>query len=274
MKFLAIDNGGFSTCVCDGENVYVLPSSKGLYRGRNLVSRHGDSDYVLEVGGEKFLMGTLADESKFQLEMYTDSKAHKFYDLSVLLAVALYGGKENIVMVSVPISQHNDREKGLLRDRLKGFWELEVNGEKKSFRIEDVLVAPETVSSFWLEQFKGKIRWIDWGSRTVGFGTTINENNVLRFLDLESGTFEKFGMGAREVEEEEVEYLAEFVAGRLLAKWDKNDRVINIGGGVYRQGLIESMQKYFKNSEVVKNPQTYLVKAMYVLGERVLERGV
>lgn len=268
--FLAIDNGGYSTCVREGNNFHVLPSAKGMYKEMNLRSKHGDFDYILEVEGKKYMMGTLAVESKFPLEMYTDSKANMFYELSVLLAVFLYGKKDNVIMVSVPISRHNEEEKEIIKRRLEKKWEVVVNGKKKAFEISKVLVAPETVSAFWVDTPRGKTRWVDWGSRTVGYGTTINNSNEMKFINKESGTFEKEGMGAKSVEREEVEYLAEYVAGKLLALWDREDRVINIGGGLFKGDIVKFMKGYFPNSGTVNNPQTYLVDGMYKLGLEVL----
>lgn len=268
---VAIDNGGFSTCVASKKGSFSFPSKKGVYTPRSLESTQGEFDYILEYEGKKYMMGTLADESKFPLQMHTDSKANDFYDLSIFLALALVGYDENKIIVSVPISQHNEIEKQKLIDRLKGKKEIVLNGEKLCINIKDVKVAPETVSAFWWEQPEGKVRWLDWGSRTIGYGTTIYDGKDLKYSSKESGTFEKFGLDAKDLEDYEEEGLADFVGGKLLSVWNKDDVVIHLGGGVVRDNVILRMYEYFKNSKVANDSELVLVNGMYNLGKGVYE---
>jgi hypothetical protein len=267
---VAIDNGGYSTCVATKSGVFSFPSSKGLYKKRTLESTHGNFDYVLEFNGEKFLMGTLASESKFPLQMHTLTKANNFYDLSVYMSLALVGYDINKIIVSVPISQHTEHEKTEIVHRLLGPKEVILNGKLFNFHINEVKIAPETVTAFWCDRPLGKTRWIDWGSRTIGYGTTIYEGKDLKFLDKESGTFEKFGIDAKRLEEVEEHSLADYVGGMLTALWDKEDQVFHIGGGVNRTGVMERMKTYFKNSEISDEADLVLVKGMYILGRGVM----
>lgn len=267
---VAIDNGGYSVCVATKNGAFSFPSEKGFYKERNLESMHGNFDYVMEYGGEKYMMGTLAKESKFPLQMHTQTKANKFYDLSVYMALALVGYDVNKLIVSVPISQHNEEEKNDIVKRLLGEKEVILNGNKSKFYIEEVKIAPESVSAFWLNRPVGKVRWLDWGSRTIGYGTTIYEKNEMKFLDKESGTFEKFGIDAKKLEEIEETSLADYVGGMLTALWNKDDKVYHLGGGTHRLGVMKQMNNYFSNGEILPEADLVLVKGMYILGRGVM----
>lgn len=268
---VAIDNGGYSTCVATKSGSFSFPSKKGVYNPRSLESVQGNFDYVLEYEGRKYMMGTLADESKFPLQMHTESKANDFYDLSVYLALAMVGYDVNNIVVSVPISQHNESEKHDIITRLKGNKSIILNGKSVEIFIKDVRVAPETVSAFWWEKPKGKVRWIDWGSRTIGYGTTFYDGLDLKYSSKESGTFDKFGLDAKDLADYEEEALADYVGGKLLSLWDKDDIVIHLGGGVRRTNVIDRMSYYFKNGSISNDSDLSLVNGMYELGKGVFE---
>lgn len=273
---IAIDNGGSSTNVKTATSFVTFPSEKGeIHHDFRLNRNFGSYDFLMELFGKRYAGGTLAEEASFPLQMHTESKQHIFYDLSILTAIHRYGFAKNYVVTCVPIFMHTPEEKEGLRNRLCREWHFRLNGETKQFTIEDVAVVPETVTAFWVDTPKGKTRWVDWGSRTVGYGTTINQDENMRFLNKESGTFNKKGLEAVGIDNNprQAEALADFIGGRLLSQWDKDDKVIHLGGGALNQNITFKFSEYFPNSEVMKNPKKANVEGMYILGRSVFNRA-
>jgi plasmid segregation protein ParM len=236
------------------------------------VNPQGSHDYIVEFKAKKYMAGTLAQtESRFPMQMHTRSKQHLFYDLSIMIAIHQFGYDKNYLITSVPISMHQEGEKEGIRKRLVGEWSLVINGIERKFTIEDVKVAPETVSAFWINEREGKTRFLDIGSRTVGYGTTIKEGSIMKYIDSESGTF--MGKGLEATETTNFEEFADYLAGKLLALWDDKDKVYLLGGGAKNMIIVHQFKKYFKNAEVMENPQIANAKGMYLLGRNVYGRS-
>ena len=267
---IAIDNGGHSTGVVTSTLQKLFPSCKGEYTYRPLDSTHGQYDYIVEVNGSKYFAGTLAQyECEFPIQMHSESKQHIFYDLSILIACHQFGYQANHVITCVPIVMVTPEEKQGIAERLKRDWTVTINGETKVFRIADVKVSPETVSAFWVKKPEGTVRWVDWGSRTVGFGTTVNDGEAMKFINKDSGTFH--GKGLEAINSSDYNMLANFIAGRLLAKWKPTDKVIHVGGGAKNDKLIEAFNKHFPNSEIHEQPQLAVAKGLYIMGRGVYD---
>lgn len=267
---IAVDNGGHSTGVVTATIQKIFPSAKGEYIDMPLETVHGAYDFIVNLAGRQYLAGTLAVESELPLQMHSDTKQHMFYDLSTLIAIHQYGYAINYLVTCIPIfMMTNKEEKDGIRKRLMGEWTLTVNGITKTFTIADVKIAPETVVAFWIKRPHGKARWIDWGSRTIGYGTTINDGENMKFLNVESGTFKGKGL---EAVTSSYEALSDFVAGRLLSKWSRDDKVYHIGGGAKNNSLINAISNHFPNSEVHEQPQLSVARGMYILGRGVYER--
>ena len=263
---LAIDNGGSSTCVVTKSVNESFPSVKGLYGNRTLTNINGKYDYVVDYEGKKYVMGTLAKyDCPYPLQMHTDTKQHIFFDLSILVAIHQFGYSVNHLVVSVPISMHNDEEKYGIIERLLGQHTIVVNGHRKSFTIMDVKVAPETAVAFWINEPEGKNRFIDLGSRTIGYATTLYEDGVNRFIDSESGTFKGKGLEALN-DSYNQEALSDYICGRLMSMWNKNDNVYLLGGGALDRLLVEGINSYFPKSNVMGNPKMANAIGMYLLG--------
>lgn len=263
---IAVDDGGHSTCVVTRDKMGKFPSVKGLFGKRTLVDICGKYDYIVEYDGEKYVMGTLAKyDCKYPLQMHTDTKCHLFFDLSVLVSIHQFGYAMNYLIVSVPISMHNETEKMNRIQRLLGEHTITVNGIKKTFTIMDVKVAPETAVAFWIKEPQGKTRFIDLGSRTIGYATTIYEDDIVRFIDSESGTFKGKGLEALN-EDYNQQALADYVCGRLMSMWNKNDTVYLLGGGALDEELVKNIQNYFPKAEVMEKPQIANALGMYLLG--------
>ncbi len=263
---VAIDDGGFSTGVVAKDCQEMFPSVKGLFGERTLTTAVGKYDFIVEYKGQKYVMGDLAKwDNAMPIQMHSRSKANLFFDLSVLVSVHQYGYLNSKIVVSVPIKLHNDEEKTNRINRLKGTHTIKVNGITKTFHISDVKVAPETASAYWIEQPKDKVRWIDLGSRTIGYSTTLNIDGVCRFIDTESGTF--FGKGLEALDDKyDAKGLATFICGNLMKIFNENDKVYILGGGALDSVLVNGIKEYFPNSEVVKNPSMANAMGMYNLG--------
>lgn len=263
---VAVDDGGYSTAIVTKNNEDMFYSVKGLYGDRTLTETNGKHDFVVDYLGKKYVMATLAKyDCAMPMEMHTKSKANLFYELSTLVAIHQYGYSSNYLVCSVPIKMHNEDEKNARILSLKKSHTIAVNGITRTFTIDDVKVAPESAVAFWLHQPKGKTRWLDLGSRTIGYASTINEDGVNRFIDTESGTF--FGKGLQALDEQyDAKGLADYICGRLIKVWDKYDKVYLLGGGALDKELVKHILQYFPNAEVIDNPQMANVKAMYRLG--------
>lgn len=263
---VSVDNGGHSTCVVTKNNEEMFFSVKGLYGERTLTTTNGKHDFVVEYLDEKYVMGNLGRyDCAMPIEMHTKSKQHLFYDLSTLVGIHQYGFSSNYLISSVPIKMHNDNEKSGIIERLRKTHTITVNGITRTFTIDDVKIAPESAVAYWLKEPKGKTRWLDLGSRTINFSTTLNEDGIIRFIDTESGTF--FGKGLEALDEQyNAKGLADYIYGRLIKIWNVDDKIYLLGGGCFDESLILFIKKYFANAEVMENPKMANAKAMYRLG--------
>jgi plasmid segregation protein ParM len=266
---ISIDDGGHSTCVVTRDKKEMFPSVKGIYGDRKLTEAYGKYDYIVDYKGERYVMGTIAKyDCDYPLQMHTDSKQHLFFDLSILVAIHQFGYPSNYVITSVPISMHKDEEKFGRIKRLLGDHTISVNGRSKTFNIMDVKVAPETAVAFWVNEPEGKNRFIDLGSRTIGFATTVLEDGVTRFIDTESGTIKGKGLEAL-ADSYNQQALADYICGRLMKNWKPNDTVYLLGGGALDEELVRYIQYYFPNTCVLDNPQMVNAVGMYLLGKVV-----
>jgi len=263
---IAIDDGGNSTCVVTKDVKESFPSVKGYYGKRNLTEIRHKHDFIVDYKGQSYVAGTLAKyDCTMPLQMHTKSKQHDFYDLSVLIAVHQYGYLANNLVVSVPIKSYSTQERDGRLQRLKGSHSITINGVSKTFSINDVKVAPETASAYWVNEPNGKTRYIDFGSRTIGAATTIKEGDVIRFIDSESDTF--FGKGLEALDGNySPKGLADYVCGMLSKMWGKHDKVELLGGGALDVQLVTHVKEFFPNAEVMDNPKMSNAIGMYNSG--------
>lgn len=263
---IAVDDGGSSTCVITKDRQEKFPSVKGLHGNRTLTDTKGKHDYIVDYKGEKYVMGDLAKfDCRYPLEMHTDTKQHLFFDLSTLVAIHQFGFANNFLITCVPISMHNEKEKLGRISRLLGSHTITVNGYTKTFNIMDVKVAPETAVAFWIDEPQGKARFVDLGSRTIGYATTIYSEGINRFIDTESGTFKGMGLEALNKDYDQ-KGLADYICGRLIANWNEGDSVYLLGGGALDAKLVESIRRYFPKADTLPNPQMANAIGMYLLG--------
>lgn len=268
-NLIVVDDGGFSTCVVTDRVRESFPSVKGYLGERRLTQIQSKHDFIVEYNGEQFALGTLAKyDCATPVRLFSESKQHLFYDLSVLTAIHQYGYSQNNVILTVPISSHTPEEKQGRADRLKGQHSLKINGVTKTFDILDVKVAPESATAFWINKQQGKSKWLDLGSRTVGFSTVYNIDNTVRFIDSQSGT-----MAGKGIEALSNNYnpkgLADYICGSLSRFWDKSDVIHLLGGGCHDTILVNEIKKYFPNAVVMDNPTMVNALGCYELGRIV-----
>lgn len=263
---ISVDNGGSSTCIVTKDKHEKFPSVKGFYGKRTLTDISGKHDYIVDYNGQKYVMGTLAKyDCKYPLQMHTETKQNIFFDLSTLVAIHQFGYLQNYLVTTVPISMHNEDEKMGIIERLIGEHTITVNDIRRSFTIMDVKVAPETAVAFWIGEPEGKSRFIDLGSRTIGYATTVCDDGITRFIDTESGTFKGKGLEALDSDYNQ-EALADYICGRLSSMWRTNDNVYLLGGGALDEELVAYLQVYFPRARVLNSPQMANALGGYLLG--------
>lgn len=269
---VSFDNGGSSSCMITKSHRNIrFPSVKGYFGDRNLTEASGKYDYIVEYKDKKYICGTLAKyDSNLPLEMHTMSKQNDFFELSTLIGIHQYGFLTNYLVTCVPIKMFNDDEKSGIIRRLKKAHTLTVNGVTKTFTIKDVKIAPETAVAYWIKQPEGLSRYIDFGSRTLGYASVINEDGENRFLDTQSGTF--FGKGLEALGESyDPEELATFIGGKLSKSWNPQDDVYLLGGGACDDKLVEHIREFFPRAQVLNNPVMSNAEGMYELGRIVYD---
>lgn len=269
---IAIDDGGYSTCVVTADKAESFYSVKGPCGERRLTGNLGPGDFMVEYKGEKYVVGLTAKyDCATPLEMHSQTKSDLFYDLSVLTAIHQYGYAANYVVTPVPIISYTPEEKEARIKRLEGSHTITVNGVRKTFTINQMSVAPEAAVAFWLHQPQGISRYIDLGSRTIGYASTLNEGGSPRFLDTQSGCW--YGKGIEALAEKyQPKDLAAFICGRLLKLWQPQDKVQLLGGGALDEDLVAGIRHYFPNAVVMNQPNMVNALAMYRLG--VLHYGM
>jgi Actin like proteins N terminal domain len=265
---IAIDNGGYNTKILSETMSHPVSISSRKAYGHNrfkFQTTYPEGTYKIFWEGKWYFMGMLMLESRNQLTGYTHTKATDYFILSILQAIALYGYDINKVVTSTPISRYSEDEIDAITNRLLGKHELEINGKEYSFEIVDVIVAPETSTAFFALMPEGKVRWLDLGSRTVGFATTINENGFFMPIELESGTIEKEGLDIRNDITDFSEYV-ENLSMELNRVWDTEDYIIAFGGGAEIPELVRELKMHYPNLHVAEEPLFLQVRGMLELG--------
>ena len=262
---IVVDDGGSNTVCITKHRVEIFPSVKGIYGNRTLTQVKSKYDFIVEYNNECYVMGSLAAvDCDFPLQMFSKSKQHEFFDLSVLVSIHQYGFYDNRLIISVPVRMHTKEEKQGRINRLLGNHTLKVNGITKSFLISDVKISAESTTAYFINQPLDESHYIDIGSRTVNFSKILNTNGDFRLIDTASGTF--FDKGLESLGDAfNAKALADYICGQLLAKWNPNAKVFLLGGGALNEDLVNRIKTYFPNSEVMSNPLTANAEGMFIL---------
>jgi plasmid segregation protein ParM len=274
---LGIDAGNYRVKICGERGLMDFISAIGEARQINLQQIHGQDDMVFEYQGDTGFAGSLAlYESEFGGSLMGDTKAHNDTKLRVLIGihryVTLYGIEENTfdIVIGQPISKHNHEEKSRIKEMLKGWHTIIVNGVEKSFHIRNVECAAEGVSSFWSNPQSGLVRILDIGSGTVNYSTVLEG----RFIDKDSGTL-PFGVNTNK--SDNLQALSRGIATHVLKRWNPSDKTFVVGG--IAEQILPHLKGYFSNVEVLYpiynqqyvNPIFANSIAFYIIGVNIYE---
>lgn len=242
---VGIDAGNYQVKVVHQTGVDIFPSDLGEYRERRLEQVFSKNDMVVEYEGKKYFAGTLAKyESEFNARMMGESKAHLDCKLRVLIALhRVEGSGLYRIIVGQPINAHTKEEKELIKNSLKGFHTIVVNGRSRTFMIERVEVAAEGGSAFWSAPESGLVRIIDIGSGTVNFATLHDR----RYIDKDSFSLM---LGSDTTKTQDYQALARAIAAQAGKKWGKSDAV-RVGGGV-AESILPYIQEYFPRANLLR----------------------
>ncbi|PLS19602.1 hypothetical protein CVD28_04075 [Bacillus sp. M6-12] len=120
---------------------------------------NGDETYAIEINGERYLIGKLANEIDWDT-----SKATELHRYSIYTAIHHFvsAGDEVALMVGCPLSVYTSRDqREAYEDYIKADGEvtITVNGEKKTFTIVEINALPETSGYLFknIAKYKNKI---------------------------------------------------------------------------------------------------------------------
>lgn len=265
---IAVDNGGQNTKILSEvmNNPVSFFSKLGFgsdlgFWSTNQFNDDGETHSIL-YNEEYYFSGLLLHQADGELNGFVDNKDDDYFIINILRAVALYGFDVNYVATCVPITQFKKYDEEII-EKLKGKHSIEINNMIYDFEIEDVKVFMETVSGAAYSYPEGKTRWLDLGSRTVGFATSVVEDGIPQLVKKESGTIEKEGLNIKKVTSWKA-YVNNIT--KELRKWDKNDTVVAFGGGALIEPLIVELKKYFPNLEVAEDPLFLQVRGLLEMG--------
>lgn len=273
---IAIDNGGQNTKVLN--EIMERPatffsrlgfgSDLGVWSA-NTTKDDGETHSIL-YQEEYYFSGLLLHQAESELNGFVDNKDDDYFILNILRATALYGFDVNYLATCVPISQFKLFDDNIVR-KLKGKHSITINNVLYEFEIAEAHVFMETVSGAAYNFGEGITRWLDLGSRTVGYATSVVEDGYPQVLKGEgrSGTIEKEGLNIKKVTSWKA-YVNNIT--KVLRKWDKEDRVVVFGGGAMIEPLIDELRKYFPNLEVAEDPLFLQVKGLLELGMEFYEK--
>jgi plasmid segregation protein ParM len=274
---LGIDAGNYKVKICGERGLMDFVSAIGEARQINLQQIHGQDDMYFQYQGETGFAGSLAlYESEFGGSLMGTTKAHTDTKLRVLIGIHRYislyqvDEKEFDIVIGQPISKHNYDEKKRIKEMLKGWHTIIVNGVEKSFHIRNCEVAAEGVSSFWSNPINGLIRILDIGSGTVNYSTVLDQ----RFIDKDSGTL-PFGVNTNKTDN--LQALSRGIATHALKKWSPSDNTFIVGG--IAEQILPHLKGYFSNIAVLypifnqqyANPIFANAIAFYIIGVNIYE---
>lgn len=265
---IAVDNGGeFTKIFAEDMKAPVVYSAKKGYGHDRLKFRntYDKNTFKIVHNDTIYFTGSLLLESEGELPSYTESKATEYFFLSILHACALHGFKENYLVTCTPFTKWDEEEVEAITDMLVGNHEITINEVDYEFTIAEVLVVSEVTPAFFIDTPMGTVHWLEFGSRTVGFATTID--GVL--IEGLSGTLSKMGLDIKQVTNFKA-YVSS-VARSLLKVWDEDAEVRVFGGGIeHFEQIAEELEKYFSNLVVLdEEPQLIQVRGMLEAGKQM-----
>jgi plasmid segregation protein ParM len=257
MDCIGLDIGRRGVKAVCGMKMFTFPSIVGEWRERKLVTDYGDNGFTVEINGQRYFVGVLAQyESNYWRYMMTDDKVHDDTLILALSAIHRAGLSDVTVVTGLPVKYHDaankDAMKRLLLGNHTGRWDVTINGDRRIIRIHDVKVAVEGGAAFWSSPQDGLIRLIDAGSKTVNCVTMRDK----RYNDRESRTL-NFGWNTGSINSDDDETIqsADFarrIAGEVGKLSWRSDNVVTVSGGRARE-LAEALKPHFPLSVPVNN---------------------
>jgi plasmid segregation protein ParM len=275
---LGIDAGNYKVKVAGEFGLMDFISAIGESREINLQQIHGQDDMYFEYQGETGFAGSLAlYESEFGGSIMGDTKAHIDTKLRTIIGIHRYitlyqiEDKEFDIILGQPISKHNPIEKTKIKEMIKGWHTITVNGVEKSFQIRNIEVAAEGVSSYWSSPQSGLVRILDVGSGTVNYSSVLEGG---RFLDKDSGTL-PFGVNTNKTDN--LQALSRGIATHVLKKWSPQDKTFVVGG--IAEQILPHLKGYFSNIDILRpiynqqyvNPIYANAVAFYIVAVNIYE---
>lgn len=246
---VGIDAGNFRTKIAGPRGVQSFYSTFGEDRERNLDdAQYGDDDMVWEYKGRRGFAGSLAiRESEYAASMTGVTKANNDGLIRILLALHRYTDNEKTIdlVAGQPIKGHTEAEKRKIVNMLQDKHDITVNGQRKSFDVRRVGVAPEgAVAGVLLPSRSGWSRVIDVGSGTVNLGSLFDG----KFNDRDSDTLAK---GTETVKTLDYAAFAREIAAKAKRLgWDEEDYTRLVGGGA--EAIEEHLRPYFHFMELYR----------------------
>lgn len=249
-QIIAVDGGNFETKVVHSRGYDCFSSALGEYRKRRVSETHSDQDMVFHIVNKydniKGFAGPLASiESEYGGTTFGISKNHQDAKIRILLGVwrNLQDYTVNLI-VGQPYKSHTDEEKNEIIKSLQGDHVVIVNGKRKEFRIENVLVGVEGGMAFWSQPKNGEVNIVDIGSGTVN---CIHFKDK-RIVDRKCDTL-PFGSETN-IDGVNFEEMSKAIARNMSSKWNKNDITLVCGGSA--EMILEPLKRYFPNSATIK----------------------
>lgn len=272
---VCIDNGGYNTKVFTQhmDSPVIVSSKKGYGHNNDPFGSqtYPEGTFKVKWKDKYYFFGLLLADTRRHMTSFTTTKSTDYFILSVLKETALYGYDSNYLVTTTPFSRYSVEEMDLIRDRLIGEHEITINNVEYKFKIEEALVVPETIIASYAKKPNGTHRWLDLGSRTVGFASTFGDDsqNYFKVNFEECDTIEKEGLDIRNVldksESELRVYVKEYIENiynELSPYFDDHDRITAFGGGALVGFIVEELKARYPNLEVDEDPVTLQVRGM------------
>ncbi|MGG0667686.1 hypothetical protein ABE073_04070 [Lederbergia citrisecunda] len=268
---LGIDAGNYKAKTVGEYGVDNFHTNICEWFKRNIKESFGADDMEFVIDGQRGFAGLLAKhEDEFGGSMYGDSKAHQDTKTRVLLAIYRYMNKYQIhndrfsIVVGQPFSKHTTEEKNVIKGMLSGHHEYVVNGDHLSISIDNIEVATEGGSAYWINQAKGLARYIDIGSGTVNAITVLNGKII-------NSSSETFNFGTETVKNKSLAALANgIIRNTSQLNWKREDAVF-LGGGV-AEIIKPLICQYYMNAQVLdtsEHPMYVNATGFYEIAKRL-----
>lgn len=264
MIHLGIDAGRFAVKAVGKEGYKDrFPSWIGEYRDLKLTNGLRKTDIILKTDMGTVFIGDLArDESYGGSRVMTATKVHPDTKLLILAAAAraIKDGDALKVTTGVPVEFYKKKVKEDICKLIIGEYDVEINGIRKKFSIEKVIMSVEGPSAYRrLCRGKGGVkRFLDIGSRTINFGTVING----RFIDRDSDTLD-YGVDTVSLNGLN---LCRKITADLSQRWATlGDETYIIGGGVRVCGPF--LHHFLSRCIYVVNPDFVTAETYFEIGE-------